>query len=323
MRIAHINNTANVAWRLAAAQRRMGHEVVVCSLYETPFEFPCDVRIAGAEGPIGFNKAMFSRRKYLSGFDVLHIHGGIWKAQVFYPWLKFRFPEIVIAVHYHGSETRTGKGLHHRYCIDVSFHSTPDLADRLRNSVWVPNPVDLPDQYPEPNNALPRFVHFVSSGVHKGTDAVIKIFRRTFGDVRTAVEGPITTMVAEEAELWVVSKVPHREALRIMGACDGVIDQVSSFGSYGVVAVEAMALGKPVFCTINRSMFPGCPIIPIQDGVDAELRAVSDDPSYRRRIGRAGREYVAKVHDSHKVANAVVAAYAPRALFRRSGTVGA
>src|SRR3990170_1480001 len=58
MKIAHINNIANVAWHLAQAQKRLGHEAVVFSLDESPFAFPRDVTIRGARGPLGWNARM-------------------------------------------------------------------------------------------------------------------------------------------------------------------------------------------------------------------------------------------------------------------------
>jgi len=312
MRIAHINNIANVAGRLADAQRRLGHDVLVCTLYDTPFQFPSDLRIEGAEGPIGFNRAMFSRRAFFSQFDVLHIHGGIWKAQLFYPWLKTRHPRIVLAVHYHGSETRTGKGLYHQYAADVRFHSTPDLARWLPRSVWIPNPIDLREQPVEPENLIPRFGQFASSPTQKGTEAVIDAFRRAFGPPRSAVEGSITKLSAGTAELWIVSRVPHVDALRIMDSCDAVFDQVSPYGAYGMVAIEAMSLGKPVIGTVNRAWYPGCPIVPFgEDAVD-QLRNVASDANYRKSLGKAGREYVKDVHDSRKVAAEVLRLYQTR-----------
>ncbi len=309
LRIVHINNTANVAWRIAQAQKALGHEAVVCSLFDTPFHFPYDVRFEGAMGPIGFNRVMFRERKFFAGFDVLHVHNGIWPAQVFYPWFKARHPGKVIAVHYHGSETRTGKGLHHRYCIDVKFHSTPDLAPYLRGSHLVLNPIDLPDLPPEPGNAKPRFGHFVSNPQHKGTQAVLRLFEDVFGPVDTAQEGGITRLVGKAAELDVVAGLDHEAALRVMRTCDAVIDQISGFGIYGMVAIEAMAYAKPVLSTYNPAWYPDCPIVLIREGVAAALKRVAADERYRRDLGRQGREYVARVHDSRTIARKVLDAY--------------
>ena len=310
MKIAHINNIANVAWRLAEAQRRLGHEAVVFSLRDSPYRFPRDVRIGGADGPLGWNAVTFARWRTFSDFDVIHVHGGIWKSQIFFPLFKRRFSWKTLAVHYHGSETRTGRGLHHLRSIDLRFHSTPDLAQWLPGSVWVPNPIDLPDLPPEPNNARPTFGHIVSSPVQKGTEAVKALFQKAFGPVRTEEQGPTARYSSAAADLLIASQVPHDEALRIIASCDAVIDQISPYMAYGMVAIEAMALGKPVFGTLRLDWYPGCPVIPAQtEDASDKLRAIAEDGKYRRERGRAGRDYVAHVHESGRVARQVLKAY--------------
>ena len=310
MKIAHINNIANVAWILAQAQRRLGHEAVVFSVQESPYQFPSDVRIGGAEGPLGWNAAMTSHWRTLADFDVVHVHGGIWWSQVFYPMFKTRYRWKTLAVHFHGSETRTGKGLHHLASTDIRFHSTPDLGPRIPGSVWIPNPIDLPPLPPEPSNPLPRFGHFPSSPVHKGTHRVIEAFRKAFGPLETETAGHVTRHRGRDTELWVVAQAPHETALRVMAGCDAVIDQLSPFGAYGMVAIEAMAFGKPVLGTLRLDWYAGCPVIPITEGEASEqLRTVANDGDYRRGRGAAGRAYVTRVHEAGAVARQVLRGY--------------
>ena len=106
MRIAHINNIANVAWRLAEAQRRLGHEAVVFSVRDNPFQFPFDVRVENAEGPLFWNAAMLRRTKLFASFDVLHVHGGIWVSQVFYPLFRRVFPRSYARLRHVGHTLR-------------------------------------------------------------------------------------------------------------------------------------------------------------------------------------------------------------------------
>lgn len=310
MRIAHINNIANVAWRLAEAQRRLGHEATVFSLQDTPFGFPSDVRMSGAQGPLSWNALMLSKWRTFAKYDVLHVHGGIWRSQLFYPLFKRRFRWKTLAVHFHGSETRGGRGLHHLAASDLQFHSTPDLQALLPNSEWIPNPIDLPSLPSPPNNLLPRFGHFASSPTLKGTGQVIETFRKAFGPLTTETRGSNSVFRGELAELWVVSGEPHVSALRIMQGCDAVIDQISSYGIYGMVAVEAMAYGKPVLSTFRADWFPGCPIIPLGSGSDFErLRELASDASLRKSFGQKGRVYVGGVHESGHVAQRILRAY--------------
>lgn len=310
MKIAHLDGFAGVAWRLAEAQRRLGHEATVFCLRETPYRFPYDVRLSGTEGPLGWNAVMFANWRTFANFDVVHVHGGIWRAQVFYPFFKRRYGWKTLVAHMHGSETRTGKGLHHLGSADLIFHSTPDLAQWLPRSVWIPNPIDMPKLPPEPENPLPRFGHFASSRVNKGTEQVIALFKETFGPFELEKGGRIDKFRSKEAELWVVSQIPHSQALEVMAGCDAVIDQISPFGAYGMVAIEAMALGKPVLGTLKPEWYPDCPISSLQgDQARERLRAVATDKGLRRSAGAAGRAYVERVHESGKIARKVLEQY--------------
>ncbi len=310
MRIAHIDGFAGVAWRLAEAQRALGHEATVFCLRETPYQFRYDIRIPGAEGPLDWNLVMLSKWRTFAEFDVVHVHGGIWRTQFFYPLFKRRFRWKTLAVHMHGSETRTGKGLHHLDSADLVFYSTPDLAHWLPQGIWIPNPVELPELAPEPKNDRVRFGHFVSSAVNKGTDRVIGLFKETFGPVESSRSGQIEKFTAKEADLWVVTQLPHDQALRIMASCDAVIDQIAAFGIYGMVSIEGMAMGKPVLGTPRLEWYPGCPILPLGDARAGErLREVASDTALRGKLGAAGRAYVAEVHDASRVARRVLKEY--------------
>jgi SAM-dependent methyltransferase len=253
---------------------------------------------------------MFSKWRTFSEFDVIHVHGGLWKSQLFYPLFKRRFPWKVLAVHYHGSETRTGKGLHHRALPDLRFYSTMDLARWHPTGQWIPNPIDLSDVGPQPENDVPRFGHFPSNPRQKGTETILRIFQEAFGETTQTSHGHTTVYRAKGAQLDVVSGAPHAEALEVMARCDAVLDQISPYGSYGMVGIEGMALGKPVLGTVNPQWYPGCPIVPLSgpEAVD-EVRQIAADPAHRRRLGSLGREYVSRVHDSAVVARQVIRAY--------------
>ncbi len=310
MRIAHINNIANVAWTLARAQERLGHEAVVFGVEDTPFRCPEDVRIRGARGPLGWNAAMALQWRRLRGFDVIHVHGGIWASQYVYLLFKRRYPWTTLAVHLHGSETRTGKGLHHLRHADLVFHSTPDLSSRMPQSVWVPNPIDCGDRPKEVDNLIPRFGHFVSSARHKGTELVLRAFDEAFGPLQRDGEGTITRYRGRESELVVGQGAPHDQALKVMAGCDAVIDQIALYGIYGMVAIEAMALGKPVLGTVRLEWYRDCPIVTItEENASAQLRAIAKDPGLRRNLGVAGRTYVGRVHEATAVARRVLKAY--------------
>ncbi len=329
MRIAHINNMANIAWGLAQAQKTLGHEAVVFSVYDYPSRFPYDVAVPHARGPVFWNLAMFRRLLTFKGFDVLHIHGGIWQTQVFYPSFKHLYPRKVFAVHFHGMDARTGNGLHHLRDADLQFHSTQDLAPFVPNSEWLPSPVTVPAKVAEVDNPIPRFGHFpfrwkpgaAESFVRKGTDRILGVFRDAFGPLEEAEENGIYTFRGKEAELVIVSGRPHDEALRLMATCDVVVDQLSDLRIYGMAALEAMALGKPAMSNYEPKWFPGSPVIRLEDDPGPQLRAIAADAGLRRELGRKGREFVLAVHEARKVAALALEAYrqALERLERRRG----
>lgn len=308
MRIAHINNIAGVASRLALAQRRLGHEALVFCLSESPYKFPCDIRL-GRELPIGWNLVMTTQWRRLSTFDVIHVHGGLWRSQLFYLLFKRRFPGKTLAVHFHGTETRSGKGLYYMGLPDLKFHSTPDLARYLPGSIWVPNPIVVPPPREPADNPVPRFGHFVTSSVLKGTPRVVSLFAEAFGPLEERRRGNLINYRGRDAELLVVVQVPHEEALTHMQSCDAVIDQYAEFGIYGNVAIEAMAFGMPVLGTPRLEWYPGCPIVPLGHDPRDQLRSIAFDARLRRRLGEEGRRYVLHAHDSRKVAEQVMKEY--------------
>jgi glycosyltransferase involved in cell wall biosynthesis len=117
----------------------------------------------------------------------------------------------------------------------------------------------------------------------KGTDAIIEAF-----------EG------LEGAVLKIIENQPHEEVLRAMQEADVIIDQLLS-GWYGMVAVEAWALGKPVICYIRPDLWakydvPACPP-PIQDAIREFIKW----PHICEMWGKRGRAYVERVHDIRKM----------------------
>jgi glycosyltransferase involved in cell wall biosynthesis len=97
-----------------------------------------------------------------------------------------------------------------------------------------------------------------------------------------------------------------------------IVDQLNA-GWYGVFAIEAMALGKPVVTFLHEEAVRrteeafGMPV-PIvaatKENLAAVLRPLVESPEERRRVGAAGRAYVEEVHDLRRVADRLVDLYA-------------
>jgi glycosyltransferase involved in cell wall biosynthesis len=113
--------------------------------------------------------------------------------------------------------------------------------------------------------------------------------------------------------LDLVQEVGREEVLERCAAAHIVVDQVL-LGWYGGLAVEAMALGRPVLAYI-RELEPGdnpfgaeLPIVrSAQDTLADDLRPLVLDPRRRRELGAAGRRFVETAHDPRRIAGAALA----------------
>jgi glycosyltransferase involved in cell wall biosynthesis len=113
--------------------------------------------------------------------------------------------------------------------------------------------------------------------------------------------------------LDLVEGVKHDEVLRRVGAGHILVDQLL-LGWYGAVAVEAMAVGRPVLCFIREDepadnpFGADLPIIRTSPATLADdLRRIVRDAELRRSFGDAGRIFAASKHDPREIAKTVLA----------------
>ena len=121
-----------------------------------------------------------------------------------------------------------------------------------------------------------------------------------------------------DADLELVEGLHHDEAFERYRAADIVVDQLNA-GWYGVFAIEAMALGKPVVTYLHEEALAadrgGLPNTSA-DRLRLSRHASRDAPPPRRRRGpppRArsrSRAYVERVHDLERVADRLLDLYA-------------
>jgi glycosyltransferase involved in cell wall biosynthesis len=173
---------------------------------------------------------------------------------------------------------------------------------------WVPDAhvippgIDVAAIEPEPpaDRERPVVVHAPSSRAKKGTEHVIAACERL------------------GVELELIEGLDHREAFERYRNADVVVDQLNA-GWYGVFAIEAMALGKPVVTFLHEEAVRRTeeafgvevPIVGASRETLADaLRRLVDSPDERRRIGAASRAYVEQVHDVERVADRLLDLYA-------------
>lgn len=112
-------------------------------------------------------------------------------------------------------------------------------------------------------------------------------------------------------EFTLVEKIPHDEVRRLYERADLLIDQLL-FGWYGGLAVELMALGKPVMCYVRESDLGFIPPemrrdLPVINATPANIYEVLKEWITARReelpaVGARGRAFVERWHDPLKIA---------------------
>ncbi len=117
-------------------------------------------------------------------------------------------------------------------------------------------------------------------------------------------------------EFILVEKKTQDEAFEIYRKADIIIDQLFA-QTYGVFAIEAMALGKPVIAYISdeiRKTFPASmPIVSATiDNLTEILKELIVNGKLRQELGKAGRKYVEDYHDYRKVAQVQLDIYKKR-----------
>lgn len=146
--------------------------------------------------------------------------------------------------------------------------------------------------YPEEEKKRPVIVHAPSNYIVKGSKYVIETVKKLEKKY--------------DLEFILVQNKKQEEAIEIYKKADIIIDQMYA-QTYGVFAVEAMALGKPVVGYISdeiRSAFPEeLPIVSATiDSLYQMLEMLIMDSKKRRELGMAGRKYAEDYHDYRKIA---------------------
>lgn len=158
---------------------------------------------------------------------------------------------------------------------------------------------DYTPVYPEATGRPVRIAHAPSKRSSKGTDLV----QRAIEHLRSRVD----------VEFVLIEGVLRQEALTLLASADIVFDQFV-VGDFGMLALEAMALGKPVVCYMKPSLAKAYgEELPIVSATPDELpRVMSElvsDPARLARLGREGRRYVERHADVHERARTLEAIY--------------
>lgn len=179
-----------------------------------------------------------------------------------------------------------------------------EMAEWLpEDAAEVPRAVDL-ERWPAVGVGgaeEPLIVHAPSNPLVKGTPLLEAALDRLRGDgLRFRYQR--------------VEGLAHEEARRWYERADIIVDQLH-IGWYGVLAVEGMALGKPVVAYVREDLRtrlgedPPLAMAGPHD-VQAVLAGLLADPGRRQILGRRARRWAEEVHDVRRVAERLREVYA-------------
>lgn len=316
-----LSEIAGQAWYSVSGLRQAGENVDLVEWQKNPFGYPYDILLN-----------IDKRKKYFLPWYALKVFVFFIYAVYKYKIFHFHFARSIcnnhdlwllkllnkkIVFEYHGSEIRDPKikyietqdeffnnktisckttKINKRICkyaYTIIFHDDeliPHLPANTSKIFVVPLRIDLDKfipNYPKENAKTVRIVHAPSSRSVKGTDSILK-----------AVE---QLKLKYNIDLILVENTPQEEAKKIYMTADIIVDQLV-IGTYGVFAIEGMALGKPVVTYITEEMkkkFPEeLPIISAdRSSIYEVLEKLVLDSTLRREIGISSRNYVETYHD--------------------------
>lgn len=312
----------------ARGLREIGEEATIAVWRQNPFGYKVDVDLhidkERLRQPLyalkGGFKILWFALKSAPKYDVFHFHYGNsllpFGLDLF--WLRLMKKRLIME--YHGSDIRfiynREKPQYYPYdelvvinrqlkrkndrimkYVDTIITHDEELRKHIPHKRLYITPLRIDTErfdpiYPSANKDKVVIVHAPSNYIEKGSKYVIA----SINELKQK----------HDIEFILVEKKTQEEAFEIYKRADIIIDQLFS-ETYGVFAVESMAMGKPVVGYISdniKKTFPkSMPIVSATiDNLTEILERLVLDDTRRRKLGIAGRKYVEKYHDYRKIA---------------------
>jgi glycosyltransferase involved in cell wall biosynthesis len=306
VRVTHCPvNTAGIPWTNVQALRARGIEaqLVVFNRYKLHPEADVDLhRSGGLMRQQATQWRAFAR--LAAKTDIFHFYFGLTllPKSVQFPLLRALGKRSVM--HFLGSDIRGRSPAE----LAWAHHAGARVVGSYDAIRWVPDAHVIPpgidvraiELAPPTDRERPVVLHAPSSRSKKGTEHVVAACKEL------------------DVELEIVEGLDHREAFERYRNADVIVDQLNA-GWYGVFAIEAMALGKPVVTFLHdeavrkteEAFGVDVPIVnATPDTLAGALRPLVESAEERRRVGRASRAYVEEVHDLARMTDRLLALYA-------------
>jgi glycosyltransferase involved in cell wall biosynthesis len=305
LRVVHCPiNTAGVPWTNVQALRRKGVDAKLVVFERYTLHPEADWSLDRPPGFLGRQLVQWrALTRLLPQTDLFHFYFGLTLVpkSLQFPILRAFGKKSVF--HFLGSDIR-GKPpaeLAYGKRAGAQIVGSYDAVRWVPEAEVVPPGLDLHAYEPAPpsDSARPVVVHAPSNRAKKGTEHVIA----------ACAELPV--------ELELVEGVHHDEARGRYRRADIVVDQLNA-GWYGLFAIEAMALGKPVVSFLHddarrrtaEAFGRDVPIVQAtRETLVEALRPLVESPAARREIGAAGPPYVEQVHGADAVADRLLDIY--------------
>jgi glycosyltransferase involved in cell wall biosynthesis len=306
VRVTHCPvNTAGIPWTNVQALRRRGVDarLVVFNRYRLHPEADVDLKRDG-----GLARRQLVQWRAFAELaretDVFHFYFGLTLVPKSVQFALLHMLGKRSVMHFLGSDIR-GKPTAELAWSQRAGARVVGSYDAIR---WVPDAhvippgIDVRSIEPAPPSLRerPLVLHAPSSRVRKGTEHVV------------------AACAELGVDLDIVEGLDHRQAFERYRSADVIVDQLNA-GWYGVFAIEAMALGKPVVTflhdeAVRRTQDAFGLDVPIvsatkQTLVDA-LRPLVESGEERQRVGAASRAYAEEVHDLERMTDRLLALYA-------------
>jgi len=306
VRVTHCPvNTAGIPWTNVQGLRQRGVDarLVVFNRYRLHPEADVDLGRSG-----GLVRQQLTQWRAFARLapqtDIFHFYFGLTllPKSMQFPLLRALGKRSVM--HFLGSDIR-GKPPEQLAWAQRAGARVVGSYDAIR---WVPDAHVIPpgidvaaiEPAPPANRERPVVVHAPSSRTRKGTEHVV------------------AACAALDVDLEIVEGLDHREAFERYRRADVIVDQLNA-GWYGVFAIEAMALGKPVVTFLHdeavrrteEAFGLEVPIVSAsKDTLVDVLRPLVASAEERSRVGAASRAYVEEVHDVERMTDRLLALYA-------------
>ncbi len=305
LRVVHCPvNTAGVPWQQVQALRRRGVDATLVVFERYKLHPEADWSLDRPEGFVRRQLVQWrALAKLLPRSDLFHFYFGLTLVpkSLQFPILRAFGKKSVY--HFLGSDIRgkTPDQLAYGRRAGAQIVGSYDAVRWVPEAEVVPVGIDLTGYRPVPpaNRERPLVVHAPSNRRRKGTDHVI------------------AACAALQVDLDIVEGLHHEEARRRYERADIVVDQLNA-GWYGVFAIEAMALGKPVVTFLHEEAVRRTeeafglrvPLVSATKETLADaLRPLVASHEARRRIGAESRVFAERVHDVERVADRLLDIY--------------